>query len=197
MPKQHITQDTPFLRTPDMYQIENDAPITEYSDKSLDLIADARNGGIPDGANAFCSVGKEKRGTVQMQLFAVVNPEEDRFVEVGFRSHGCLAAIACATVVADMLTGKTVSEALEITQDQILEAVDGLPDGRVYTLNFAIEAIRALVGDYYLRVKGYNLAQLDEVVPCERMCLNCIITENCSLRDERVDQELREAGEIE
>ncbi len=197
MPKQHITQDTPFLRTPDMYQIENDAPITEYSEKSLDLIADARNGGIPDGANAFCSVGKEKRGTVQMQLFAVVNPDEDRFVEVGFRSHGCLAAIACATVVADMLTGKTVSEALEITQDQILEAVDGLPDGRVYTLNFAIEAIRALVGDYYLRVKGYNLAQLDEVVPCERMCLNCIITENCSLRDERVDQELREAGEIE
>ncbi|HIR90480.1 MAG TPA: iron-sulfur cluster assembly scaffold protein [Candidatus Limicola stercorigallinarum] len=197
MPKQHITQDTPFLRTPDMYQIENDAPITEYSEKSLDLIADARNGGIPDGANAFCSVGKEKRGTVQMQLFAVVNPDEDRFVEVGFRSHGCLAAIACATVVADMLTGKTVTEALEITQDQILEAVDGLPDGRVYTLNFAIEAIRALVGDYYLRVKGYNLAQLDEVVPCERMCLNCIITENCSLRDERVDQELREAGEIE
>lgn len=197
MPKQHITQDTPFLRTPDMYQIENDAPITEYSEKSLDLIADARNGGIPDGANAFCSVGKEKRGTVQMQLFAVVNPDEDRFVEVGFRSHGCLAAIACATVVADMLTGKTVTEALEITQDQILEAVDGLPDGRVYTLNFAIEAIRALVGDYYLRVKGYDLAQLDEVVPCERMCLNCIITENCSLRDERVDQELREAGEIE
>ncbi len=197
MPKQHITQDTPFLRTPDMYQIENDAPITEYSEKSLDLIADARNGGIPDGANAFCSVGKEKRGTVQMQLFAIVNPDKDRFVEVGFRSHGCLAAIACATVVADMLTGKTVTEALEITQDQILEAVDGLPDGRVYTLNFAIEAIRALVGDYYLRVKGYNLAQLDEVVPCERMCLNCIITENCSLRDERVDQELREAGEIE
>ena len=178
MPKQHITQDTPFLRTPDMYQIENDAPITEYSEKSLDLIADARNGGIPDGANAFCSVGKEKRGTVQMQLFAVVNPDEDRFVEVGFRSHGCLAAIACATVVADMLTGKTVTEALEITQDQILEAVDGLPDGRVYTLNFAIEAIRALVGDYYLRVRGYNLAQLDKVVPCERMCLNCIITEN-------------------
>ena len=197
MPKQHITQDTPFLRTPDMYQIENDAPITEYFEKSLDFMSDARNGGIPDGSNAFCSVGKEKRGTVQMQLFAVVNPDEDRFVEVGFRSHGCLAAIACATVVADMLTGKTVTEALEITQDHILEAVDGLPDGRVYTLNFAIEAIRALVGDYYLRVKGYNLAQLDEVVPCERMCLNCIITENCSLRDERVDQELREAGEIE
>ena len=197
MPKQHITEDTPFLRTPDMYQIENDAPITEYSERSLDLIADARNGGVPDGANAFCSVGKEKRGTVQMQLFAVMDPETDRFVEVGFRSHGCLAAIACATVVADMLTGKTVDEALAITQDDVLEATGGLPKGRLYTLYFAEEAIKALVGDYYLRVKGYSLAQLDEALPCDKMCMSCLLTENCSLRDERVDQELREAGEIE
>lgn len=197
MPKQHITEDTPFLRTPDMYQIENDAPITEYSDRALDLIADARNGGVPEGANAFCSVGREKRGTVQMQLFAKMDPETDRFVEVGFRSHGCLAAIACATVVADMLTGKTVDEALAITQEQILDAVDGLPNGRMYTLTFAIEAIRAIIGDYYLRVKGFSLAQLDETLPCDKLCVNCLLTENCSLRDERVDQELREAGEIE
>lgn len=197
MPKQHITEDTPFLRTPDMYQIENDAPITEYSDRALDLIADARNGGVPEGANAFCSVGREKRGTVQMQLFAKMDPETDRFVEVGFRSHGCLAAIACATVVADMLTGKTVDEALTITREQILDAVDGLPNGRMYTLTFAIEAIRAIIGDYYLRVKGFSLVQLDEVLPCDKLCVNCLLTENCSLRDERVDQELREAGEIE
>lgn len=197
MPKQHITEDTPFLRTPDMYQIENDAPITEYSDRALDLIADARNGGVPEGANAFCSVGREKRGTVQMQLFAKMDPETDRFVEVGFRSHGCLAAIACATVVADMLTGKTVDEALTITQEQILDAVDGLPNGRMYTLTFAIEAIRAIIGDYYLRVKGFSLTQLDEALPCDKLCVNCLLTENCSLRDERVDQELREAGEID
>ena len=47
MAKQKLTEDTPFLRTPDMYQIENDAPITEYSDKLLDLIADTPHGGIP------------------------------------------------------------------------------------------------------------------------------------------------------
>ncbi len=75
MAKRRLTEDTPFLRTPDMYQIENDAPITEYSERTLDLIADAKHGGIPDGANAFCSVGKEKRGTVQMQLFAEIDPE--------------------------------------------------------------------------------------------------------------------------
>ena len=130
MAKCRLTEDTPFLRTPDMYQIENDAPITEYSERTLDLIADAKNGGIPDGANAFCSVGKEKRGTVQMQLFAEIDPETETFVEVGFRSHGCLAAIACATALATMLRGKTFDEALAITKEEILEAVGGLPNGR-------------------------------------------------------------------
>lgn len=197
MAKRHLTEDIPFLRTPDMYQIENDAPITEYSDRALDLIADAKNGGIPEGANAFCSVGKEKRGTVQMQLFAVVDPKTETFVEVGFRSHGCLAAIACATVLATMLRGKTFEEALAITAEDILEAVDGLPKGRKYTLTYAVEAVRALIGDYLLRIKGYSIAQLNEVIRCESMCPNCLLTENCSLRDERVDQELREAGEIE
>lgn len=196
MAKRHLTEDTPFLRTSDMYQIENDAPITEYSEKSLDLIADARNNGIPDGANAFCSVGKEKRGTVQMQLFAQIDEDEDRFLHVGFRSHGCLAAIACATVTASMLEGKTIQEALAITRGDIEQAVDGVPKEREYTLYFAIEAIRALVGDYYLRIKHYKLAQLDEALPCVRLSMPCILTENCSLRDSRVDQEMRELGEI-
>lgn len=197
MPKQHLTEDTPFLRTPDMYQIENDAPITEYSEQALDLIADSRNSGIPDGANVFCSVGREKRGTVQMQLFAVADEATDTFGEVGFRSHGCLAAIACATVVADKLKGKTMQQALAITREEIQEAVGGVPQSRDYTLYYAIEAIKALVGDYYLRVKHYKIAQLDEVVPCQRLSVACMVTENCSLRDSRVDQAMREMGEIE
>lgn len=196
MAKRRLTEDTPFLRTPDMYQIENDAPITEYSERSLNLIADARNGGIPEDANAFCSVGKEKRGTVQMQLFARIDSQSETFAEVGFRSHGCLAAIACATALATMLRGKTFDEALAITKEDILEYVGGLPNGRKYTLTYAVEAVRALIGDYLLRIKGYDLAQLDKAIPCDGMCPNCLLTENCSLRDERVDQELREAGEI-
>lgn len=196
MAKRRLTEDTPFLRTPDMYQIENDAPITEYSERSLNLIADARNGGIPEDANAFCSVGKEKRGTVQMQLFARIDPQSETFAEVGFRSHGCLAAIACATALATMLRGKTFDEALAITKEDILEYVGGLPNGRKYTLTYAVEAVRALIGDYLLRIKGYDLAQLDKAIPCDGMRPNCLLTENCSLRDERVDQELREAGEI-
>lgn len=197
MAKQHLTEDTPFLRTPDMYQIENDAPITEYSDTTLDIIADATTCGIPDGANAFCSVGKEKRGTVQMQLFARIDPETETFVEVGFRSHGCLAAIGCAALLADKLCGLTFERALAITKEELDDELGGLPKSRSYTLLFGVEAIRALIGDYCLRVKGYSLAELSAYIPCDYMCVNCLLTENCSLRDERVDQEMRELGEIE
>lgn len=190
MAKQHLTEDTPLLRTPDMYQIENDAPITEYADQTLDLIADARTSGVPEGANAFCSVGKEKRGTVQMQLFARVDPATDTFEQVGFRSHGCLAAIACAAALSQMLPGKSLEEALAITQDDI-EAVTGpIPKGRDYTLFYGVEAVKALVGDYVLREKEADLAALDRVVHCERMSMECLLTENCSLRDSRVDVEL-------
>lgn len=197
MPKHGPKVDTPYLRTPDMYQIENDAPISEYPDKALDLIADARNGGIPDGANAFCSVGKEKRMTVQIQLFARINVKTDTFEEVGFRSHGCLAAIACGTVLASKLEGLSIDEALRITRDEIDEACGGLPPSRNYTLYFAIEAVKALCGDYYLRVKHFDLAQLNEKVSCEHLCMECLLTEDCSLRDSRVDQEMRERGEID
>ncbi|MBM6756556.1 iron-sulfur cluster assembly scaffold protein [Collinsella tanakaei] len=196
MPKRKLTEDTPFLRTPDMYQIENDAPITEYSDKLLDLIADTPNGGMPDGANAFCSVGKEKRGTVQMQLFAVIDPETETFGPVGFRSHGCLAAIGSAAALAEMLPGKTFAEALAITKDEIKERLGGVPASKMYTLILATCAVKAVIGDYLIRVKRAQ-AELDELFACENLSVDCIITENCSLRDERVDEYMRACGEIE
>ena len=133
----------------------------------------------------------------QERLFARIDPEAERFVEVGFRSHGCLAAIGCATVTAHLLQGKSFEEALEISDDDLLDALDGLPVGRKYTLGYAREAVKALIGDFYLREKHFTLAQLDEVLPCDSMCVDCLLTENCSLRDSRVDQYMREAGEIE
>ena len=197
MAKVKLTEDTPFLRTPDMYQIENDAPITEYSDVLLDLIADTAHGGIPDGANAFCSVGKEKRGTVQMQLFAVIDPETESFGAVGFRSHGCLAAIGCAAALAEMLPGKTFAEALAITKDEIRDRLGGVPSSKLYTLMLATCAVKAVIGDFYLRVKGAGTDEFDRLFTCEGMSVDCLMTENCSLRDLRVDEYMRACGEIE
>ena len=195
MPKQKLTEDTPFLRTPDMYQIENDAPITEYSDTLLDLIADTPNGGVPDGANAYCSVGKEKRGTVQMQLFAVIDPETETFGNVGFRSHGCLAAIGCAATLTEMIPGKTFAEALAITKDEINERLGGVPSAKMYTLILATCAVKAVIGDYLMRVKEAP-EELDALFTCQSLSVDCLMTENCSLRDERVDAYMRACGEI-
>lgn len=197
MAKRKLTEDTPFLRTPDMYQIENDAPITEYSDKLLGIIADTAHGGIPDDANAFCSVGKEKRGTVQMQLFAVIDPETETFGDVGFRSHGCLAAIGCAAVLTDLLPGRTFAEALAITKDEINGILGGVPSAKMYTLILATCAIKAVIGDYLLRVKGVSTDELDALFACTGMSVDCLMTENCSLRDLRVDAYMRACGEIE
>lgn len=195
MPKNRLTEDTPFLRTPDMYQIEKDAPISEYDKKTIDLIADAANGGIPDGANVFCSVGKEKRGTVQMQLFAVIDPETETFGNVGFRSHGCLAAIGCAATLAEMLPGKTFAEALAITKDEINERLGGVPSAKMYTLILATCAVKAVIGDYLMRVKEAP-EELDALFTCQSLSVDCLMTENCSLRDERVDAYMRACGEI-
>lgn len=197
MAKRNLTEDTPFLRTPDMYQIENDAPITEYSEKLLDLIADTPNGGIPEGANAFCSVGKEKRGTVQMQLFAVVDPATETFGDVGFRSHGCLAAIGCAAVLSNLLPRKTFSEALSITKEEINAELGGVPTSKNYTLILATCAVKALIGDYCLRVKRAGTEELDAMFTCTSMSIDCLMTENCSLRDERVGEYMRARGEID
>ncbi|MDY2777216.1 MAG: iron-sulfur cluster assembly scaffold protein [Collinsella sp.] len=197
MPKQRLTEDTPFLRTPDMYQIENDAPITEYSERLLDLIADTPHGGIPEGANAFCSVGKEKRGTVQMQLFAQIDPQTRTFGAVGFRSHGCLAAIGCAAALAKLLPGKTFSEALAITKEDVSDELDGVPVSKGYTLILATCAIRAVIGDFILRVERAGRPALDELFTCESLSIDCLMTENCSLRDQRVGEFLRERSEID
>ena len=142
-------------------------------------------------------MGKEKRGTVQMQLFAVIDPETESFGAVGFRSHGCLAAIGCAAALAEMLPGKTFSEALGITKDEIRERLGGVPSSKLYTLILATCAVKAVIGDYYLRVKGSSTEELDRLFACQSMSVDCLMTENCSLRDLRVDAYMRACGEIE
>ena len=121
-------------------------------------------------------MGKEKRGTVQMQLFARIDPDTETFVEVGFRSHGCLAAIGCAAALAERLRGMTFEQALAITKEELDERLGGLPSSRRYTLLYGTEAVRALIGDYCLRVKGFSLAQLNDYIPCDYMCANCLLT---------------------
>jgi len=177
------------LRTADVYQIENEVGTVGYSEKLLSIVASFSNSGKPDGYNARCMVGKSKRGEVAMGLYARVDPASERFEKVGFQSRGCLAMTACASVIAQMLEGKSFEEALAISGDDIKNAVDGVPWNNVHTVYFALEGVKALIGDYLIR-SGASLTELDKQLYCDQKSVGCIMTEHCSMRDARVELRL-------
>ena len=155
-------------------------------------MADYHNGGRPEGMNAQAMVGKSKRGEVAFRLFGRINPETRVIEAAGFKTRGCLAVTGCASVVCSMLEGCTFDEALAITTDDVKTALDGVPVDKVYTIHFAIEAVRALIGDYLVR-QGASLEELDAVVPCNSLSVPCMICEHCSLRSTRVELKMAEA----
>lgn len=175
-----------LLRTADAYQTESMDEVTGYSDKLLSIVADYRNGGRPEGANAQAMVGKSKRGEVAFRLFARINPETRVIEAAGFKTRGCLAMTGCASVTCAMIEGRTLEEALALTTDEVRAAVDGVPAGKANTLTFSVEAVRALVGDFLVR-EGADLEALDATVPCSPYSVECLMCEHCSLRDTRND----------
>ncbi len=109
-----------LLRTADAYQTESMDEVTGYSDKLLSIVADYRNGGRPDGANAQAMVGKSKRGEVALRLFARINPETRVIEAAGFKTRGCLAMTGCASATCAMIEGRTLEEALALTTDEVV-----------------------------------------------------------------------------
>ncbi len=174
------------LRTRDVYQDELDDDVTGYSDTVLALVANYDNGGAPEGFNAQAMVGKSKRGEVAVRLFAVMDGEAGRIERIGFKTRGCLAMTACASMVCKVVEGRTFAEALAVTAEDVRHAVDGVPWDKAHTPVFAAECVRALVGDWLVR-EGATLASLDEQLPCDQDSLDCILCEHCSLRDGRVE----------
>lgn len=192
----HEPADRALIRTADVYQTNLDEGVAGYSDTLLSIVANFTNSGKPEGYNAEGMVGKSKRGEVALRLFAVVGEPEDggepRFLRAGFKTRGCLAMTACASVICTMIEGKTFSEALAITPDDVRDAVDGVPYDKVHTTVFAVEGVRCLVGDWMYR-SGAKLADLDEKLPCDQNSVACILCEHCSLRDTRLDMLVDEA----
>ena len=183
----HEPVDRALIRTEDVYQTETEIGTVGYSDKLLSVIANYKNSGRPEGYNAQAMVGKAKKGEVAMRLFAVVDPETKTFLHAGFQTRGCLAVTACASVICTMIEGKTFEEALAITKDQVEDELDGVPAENSYTPYYAVEAVRALVGDFYFN-QGMTLAQFNETGLCDDSSISCIMCENCSLRSTRIEK---------
>lgn len=180
-----------LLRTADVYQTEAPDDVTSYSDRLLAIVADFENGGAPDDFNAQSMVGKSKRGEVACRLFGRINPDTGIIEAVGFKTRGCLAMTGCASAACQLIEGKGIEEALDVTLEDIRAFVDDVPNGKVNTLHFAPCAIRALVGDFLIR-DGATLAELDEAVPCDPDRISCLMAEHCSLRQSRLELRMEE-----
>ena len=117
-----------------------------YTDKVMDHFANPRNvGEIPD-ADGIGEVGNAKCGDI-MKMYIKV--EDDIITDVKFNTFGCGSAIASSSMATEMIKGKPVAEALELTNKAVVEALDGLPAQKVHCSVLAEEAIKAAIEDYY------------------------------------------------
>ncbi|WP_105615140.1 Fe-S cluster assembly scaffold protein NifU [Vallitalea okinawensis] len=116
-----------------------------YTDKVMDHFRNPRNMGEIEEASGVGTVGNAKCGDI-MRIYLKV---EDGIIEdVKFKTFGCGAAVATSSMATELVMGKTIEEALQITNRAVLEALDGLPTNKVHCSLLAEEALHAALWDY-------------------------------------------------
>jgi NifU-like protein involved in Fe-S cluster formation len=113
-----------------------------YSEAVLDHFQNPRNAGTLDAATATVSVENPVCGDI-LELSARV--DAGRILEARFRTRGCVTALACSSLLTELLRGKTPAEARAITSEQISEALGGLPPATLHGAQLARDAVQALV----------------------------------------------------
>ncbi len=116
-----------------------------YSDKVMDHFANPRNVGDIKDADGIGEVGNVKCGDI-MKMYIKV--EDNVIKDVKFKTFGCGAAIATSSIATEMVIGKTIDDALQITNNAVVEALDGLPHEKVHCSVLAEQAIKAAIDDY-------------------------------------------------
>lgn len=117
-----------------------------YSEKVIDHFANPRNVGEIENADGIGEVGNSKCGDI-MKMYIKV--DDNTITDVKFKTFGCGAAIATSSMATELIKGKSVDDALNLTNKAVMEALDGLPPVKVHCSVLAEEAIKAAVTDYY------------------------------------------------
>ncbi|MBS6475005.1 MAG: Fe-S cluster assembly scaffold protein NifU [Clostridiales bacterium] len=116
-----------------------------YSEKVMDHFSNPRNVGEIIDADGVGTVGNAKCGDI-MKIFLKI--ENGIIKDVKFKTFGCGAAIATSSMATEMIKGKTVKEASELTNKAVAEALDGLPEVKIHCSLLAEEAVKAALDDY-------------------------------------------------
>ncbi len=116
-----------------------------YTDKVMDHFTNPRNVGELENANAVGEVGNARCGDI-MKIYMTI--ENDVIEDIRFKTFGCGAAIATSSVATELVKGKTIEEALKITNKAVVEQLGGLPKEKLHCSVLAEEAIQAAILDY-------------------------------------------------
>lgn len=118
-----------------------------YSEKVMDHFQNPRNVGEIEGASGVGTVGNAKCGDI-MRIYLDIDDNTNVINDVKFKTFGCGAAVATSSMATELVKGKTVQDALGITNKAVMEALDGLPTQKVHCSLLAEEAIHAALWDY-------------------------------------------------
>ena len=119
--------------------------VLEYSEKVMDHFNNPRNVGEIENASGVGTVGNAKCGDI-MRIYLDI--QDNVVKDAKFKTFGCGAAVATSSMATELIIGKTVEEALQITNKAVMEALDGLPPVKVHCSLLAEEAIHAALWDY-------------------------------------------------
>ena len=133
----------------------------------MDHFQNPRNVGEIEDASGVGTVGNAKCGDI-MRMFLDID-ENGIIREAKFKTFGCGAAIATSSMATEMVKGKSLEEALKLTNKAVAEALDGLPPVKMHCSVLAEEALRSAISDYYKRM-GKDPA---EILGCDADCSAC------------------------
>lgn len=119
-----------------------------YSEKVMDHFANPRNVGEIEDADGVGEVGNAKCGDI-MKMYIKV--DGNTITDCKFKTFGCGAAVATSSIATEMIKGKTIDEALKLTNKAVVEALEGLPPQKIHCSVLAEQAVRAALSDYYRR----------------------------------------------
>jgi nitrogen fixation NifU-like protein len=117
-----------------------------YSELVMEHFSNPRNVGVIEDAHGVGKVGNPLCGDV-MEMFIKV--EDNRIVDVKFRTFGCGAAIATSSIATEMIKGKSIDEAVQLSNKAVAEALGGLPAQKMHCSNLAADAVRSAIEDYW------------------------------------------------
>lgn len=135
-----------------------------YSEKVMDHFRNPRNVGVIEDADGVGEVGNAKCGDI-MKIYLKI--DDDMITDVKFETFGCGSAIASSSMATELIKGKPVSEALQLTNKAVAEALDGLPAHKLHCSVLAEEAIKSALKDYYDK-NGieYDQSQFPDCASC-------------------------------